>query len=295
MKLSGKESCLDLWILSRLRYAVETCNAGFQTYDFPAATTACYNFWLYDLCDIYLEYLKPVFSGDNANAINIARNVLYTSLDVGLRLISPFMPFISEELFQRLPRRTKSDPPSICVTSYPEHLEFPERNLELEENVEFIQKILHTIRSTRSDYNLPKKVKSDVYIRCTDYETLTIVHPYVDYLRASACTEKMVISASNEEFPAEKDCAILTVSDKCQVYLLLKGLIDPQKEILKLEQKQEKLNSQLKSLKEATDIPDYEAKVPEEIRIANQGKLQQLEGEITKLIEALSVLKTMDK
>ena len=109
----------DRWILSRLSHAVELCNAGFKAYNFPAATTALYNFWLYELCDVYLEYLKPVFQGTNVGAILTARHVLYTCLDGGLRLISPFMPYISEELFQRLPRWGASEPPSLMVTSFP--------------------------------------------------------------------------------------------------------------------------------------------------------------------------------
>lgn len=66
------------------------------------------------------ECLKPVMYSDNEDAKNLSRNVLYTALHVGLTLISPFMPFLSEELFQRLPPRTANQPPSICVTSYPE-------------------------------------------------------------------------------------------------------------------------------------------------------------------------------
>lgn len=110
----------DRWILSRLAQAVEVCNSGFQTYNFPLATTALYNFWLYELCDVYLEYLKPIFQGSDIGAILTARHVLYSCLDGGLRLISPFMPYISEELFQRLPRWDDSEPPSIMVTPFPQ-------------------------------------------------------------------------------------------------------------------------------------------------------------------------------
>lgn len=85
-------------------------NQGFQAYDFPAVTTAQYSFWLYELCDVYLECLKPVLNGVDQVAAESARQTLYTCLDVGLRLLSPFMPFVTEELFQRLPRRTPQAP-----------------------------------------------------------------------------------------------------------------------------------------------------------------------------------------
>lgn len=108
---------MELWILSRLAYAIDQCNSGFETYDFAVATTAIYNFWLYDLCDVYLECVKPVFYNGTESEKLGARSTLFTCLYNGLKLISPFMPFVSEELFQRLPR---ADPvPSICVAQYP--------------------------------------------------------------------------------------------------------------------------------------------------------------------------------
>ena len=151
---------MDRWILSRMASAVEATNEGLEQYNFPQATTALYNFWLYDLCDVYLEYLKPVFQGGAPDAILTARHVLKMCLDTGLRLISPFMPFISEELYQRLPGAGEKDHPSICVSPYPtkhDHKVF--KNEQIERDVKFVQKVIETVRSTRADYNLPNKVR----------------------------------------------------------------------------------------------------------------------------------------
>ena len=82
------------------------------------------------------------------------------------RLISPFMPFVSEELFQRLPRMNPSkDPPSIMVSKYPEEKQYPFRDQKVEAEVELVQKIVATVRSTRSDYNLPNKTKTELHLR----------------------------------------------------------------------------------------------------------------------------------
>lgn len=107
-----------MWILSKLSNVIETANKAFENYEFAAATQSCYTFWLYDLCDNYLECLKPVFASNDNERKAISRRVLYTCLDYGLRLLSPFMPFITEELFQRLPRKNV-DIPSICVAPFP--------------------------------------------------------------------------------------------------------------------------------------------------------------------------------
>jgi valyl-tRNA synthetase len=107
-----------LWILSRLAHTIETVDKAFENYEFSIATQSCYSFWLYDLCDNYLECLKPVFQSGDEERKTIARRVLYTCLDLGLRLLSPFMPFITEELFQRLPR-SNEEISSICVAPFP--------------------------------------------------------------------------------------------------------------------------------------------------------------------------------
>jgi len=119
LQVLGNETPLDLWVLSRISAAVEQCNKGFENYDFPMVTTACYNLW-YDVCDVYLENLKPLFQSNDSTAISTAKMVLYKCLHVGLRLLSPFMPFITEELFQRLPHLAEGHPASICIAPYPD-------------------------------------------------------------------------------------------------------------------------------------------------------------------------------
>uniref|UniRef100_A0A8C5HE09 valine--tRNA ligase n=1 Tax=Gouania willdenowi TaxID=441366 RepID=A0A8C5HE09_GOUWI len=160
--LSGEESVSDRWILSRLSAAVSLCDAAFKAYDFPTITTSIYNFWLYELCDVYLESVKPVFSKAEDDSVSqqqagVCRQTLYTCLEVGLRLLSPLMPFVTEELYQRLPRRQpESDPPSICITSYPEREEVS------------VETGMTTIRSLRADYNL---VKARADCKTTRYPT----------------------------------------------------------------------------------------------------------------------------
>jgi valyl-tRNA synthetase len=164
-ELSNHLTNMDKWILNRLYEAVSQCDSAFKKFEFTIATTACYNFWLYDLCDYYIEYLKPNFYSKtvDVNKQKCSREVLYTCLDVALRLISPFMPFISEELYQRLPRRAPdNDAPSITVTQYPlpEHFSsFKSETIEVDFNV--AKDAVLKIRSLRADYQLTNKVKTE--------------------------------------------------------------------------------------------------------------------------------------
>lgn len=186
--LTSAESKWDLWILSIVWQTTKLVDSAFVEYRFADLTEILYDFWLYKFCNTYLESIKPVISREkkNPDAANAARQTLYTVVDVGLRLLHPLMPFITEELYQRLPRRsTLTDPPSICVTPYPVVEQYTEfgRNEPLEKEIEFVNKILHDIRSLRSDYNLAKK-QVKLYLRFDDNNgLLEKMEPYLDTIQ----------------------------------------------------------------------------------------------------------------
>ncbi|KAI1716392.1 tRNA synthetases class I (I, l, M and v) domain-containing protein [Ditylenchus destructor] len=129
-QFSGNESNADLWIVSRLAYCISNTNQEFANYNFQKATTTLYNFWWYEFCDIYLEAIKQPFN--EAKNVDTIRQVLYLCTETYLRLISPIMPFITEELWQRLPKRKPEKSPSICVADYPQASDYPPYDESLE-------------------------------------------------------------------------------------------------------------------------------------------------------------------
>ncbi|CAH8607015.1 Valine--tRNA ligase, variant 2 [Schistosoma haematobium] len=163
----------DRWILSRLAYAVIQCNTGFTEFQFPIATTACYHFWLYELCDVYLEYTKPIIRLKQNNSklsnmemerIQLVCQILYVCFNCGLRLLHPFMPFITEELYQRLLTRnspnnnnTVNSMDSLCVKSYPK---LSDVNIlhdvnGVETDFHLVLNIIHRIRGLISACHIP--------------------------------------------------------------------------------------------------------------------------------------------
>ncbi|XP_071489164.1 valine--tRNA ligase-like [Diadema antillarum] len=288
-ELSGSETPVDMWILSRLSSAIAVCEEGWPIFDFPAITTAIYAFWLYELCDVYLEYTKPLLQTPDDPRLATVRQILYTCLDAGLRLISPFMPFISEELFQRLPRRTAQAPPSIGITPYPETKDFTWRNESLEKDMEFVQSIINKARSLRSDYQLTKQ-KAELYLKCSDQDIATLLSPYADTVKT--LTTSSAVNLLVGDTPPS-GCAMATVSDKCEVHMLLKGLVDPSKEIAKLEQRKTNLTNQRDRLQKAMEVEGYETKVPEKVRQANSEKLSQTMNEMDTLEEAIRMFASL--
>lgn len=136
----------DLFILSRLNLTIRECNVQLADYLFGAATSALHSFFLYDFCDVYLELVKPVLndsSEENAVRKKCAQNTLFTCLEVFLRLAHPIMPFVTEELWQRLPGiMTVSKTPSIMIAPYPE-VEESWSHAPSESTMEIVKEAIH--------------------------------------------------------------------------------------------------------------------------------------------------------
>lgn len=281
-----ERSPIDKWILSRLAAACASAQKGFSEYEFPNVTTACYSFWLYDLCDVYLESLKPVFQSGSEPAKLAASQTLYTCLEAGIRLLHPFMPFITEELWQRLPRK-ENDPKSICVAEYPLEKSIPEgRNEQLEKEVSCVIDIIHKVRSMRSDYNLTRAQRAELFIKCPQGQERVITDHAVTIMT-------LTTSGSCEiTMTAPQGCAMNTVG-AFEAHLLLKGIVDVEKERERLSKKQSLLQSSLERLKESMTLPGYEDKVPAEVQQANLSKQTDLTAELDRIAATIEGLKLM--
>ena len=217
-------------------------------------------------------------------------------------MISPFMPFVTEELWQRLPRRTPSAdaaaaaaaaaPPSICVAEYPEtdHPEGGCSDEKIEEDVELMMSAVKTIRSQRSDYSLTPKQKTDVVLKCEDQKLVDTLSRFRLWIQTLASSSNLDIAVDVE---APAGSAVATVNDKVAAFVVLKGLVDAEKEIAKLEKKMEEMAKTLSKLRDAAAASGYEEKVPEEVRKEKREKMEQLEGEMKTIEEGIPLLKKM--
>jgi valyl-tRNA synthetase len=201
---SGSESLADLWILARLKEAAAETNAALSEYNLMQAVSAVHSFWLYDLCDVYIEVTKPVFAPENSDAEGkrCAQNVLYTCLEAGLRLLHPFMPFVTEELYQRLPRRATDTRPSIMVAPYPRASDI---GVSAEQAAEFerVHLIAKHIRSFAAENKLAPRTAA-FSITAADAATMRFLavqeHAIAALTRAVGC---LSVGPSETEPPLE--------------------------------------------------------------------------------------------
>jgi valyl-tRNA synthetase len=181
---TGHESMADKWILTKLNKCAIDTNKALEERNFFAATNAVYQFWLYELCDVYIEVVKPICdsdtTGDEAATAkkSTAQNTLYTCLEAGLKLMHPFMPFVTEELFQRLGRRPGQEVDSIVVAKYP--VENAAYNFsEAEKSFDAVFEVVKTTRSLA--VQLKKKKDIVAYVQAPDQTT-------ADLLRSESVT-----------------------------------------------------------------------------------------------------------
>ncbi|RXG57390.1 Valine--tRNA ligase [Armadillidium vulgare] len=282
---SSSLAILDRWILSQLAFAVSECNSGFEEFNFPRATTALYNLWWYQICDVYLECIKPVLQKGDDKSKELTLNVLYLCLRTGLLLISPFMPFLSEELYQRLPIKESDQAPSICVTEYPKSAEFEIfSDSDADEKFKYGQKVVGEIRSAKSKYDIPHKTKIELALQ-TDNETLkeTLKELEKDIATLSFASSIQVTDAK------PKGSVPTPIGSDLVVWMKLQGLVDLKKCEERLLNKKEDCDSKLSNLIKEMERPNYD-KAPEDIRLRNDERKQQLIGEIEQTQDALQQL-----
>jgi valyl-tRNA synthetase len=118
-KLSGNETLAERWLLHKMTLAAKRMNEHIAERDFMRSTTAIYQYWYTNLCDVFIENSKAIIQDGTEAERRSAVDTLYTAVDSGLTMMHPFMPFLTEELWQRLPRRPGDATPSIVIASYP--------------------------------------------------------------------------------------------------------------------------------------------------------------------------------
>lgn len=276
------------WILSRLSNATQAITKALDDYLFHEATQRLYAFWQYDLCDVFIELMKPVMALDEAATPGAAalkaatRASLWTCLDWGLRLLHPFMPFVTEELWQRLPKTAEqSSIASIMLAPYPAPIaSWQQPNLE--RDLDYLLKVVGRIRNLRTDYGLVKQ-KPQVYLVCADAARSTVLSELSkDIATLTSSSEVCVCPAS----AVPTGCGVVIVDDVTTVSMLLKGILDPDLELEKLEKKCAEVAGRLELLNKKMATQSYIDKTPDNIKAEDQERVSKAEAELANTRKA---------
>ncbi|KAI4369500.1 hypothetical protein MLD38_017935 [Melastoma candidum] len=267
------------WILSMLKKAISRTVSSLNSYEFSDATTAVYSWWQYQFCDVFIEAIKPYFVGDNptfASERKFSQDTLWLCLETGLRLLHPFMPFVTEELWQRLPSMegvTRKE--SIMICDYPAPVQ-SWANEAVEQEMDLVESTVKSLRSLRSDVLVKQKnERLPAFAFCQTNEVANIIKSHeLEIVTLATLSSIEVLLSEKDDAPTK--CAFENVNENLKVYLKVEGNLDAQAEQEKLKQKMEEVQKQQEKLKKTMAISGYETKVPLHILEENAAKLAKL-------------------
>jgi valyl-tRNA synthetase len=273
----------DRWILSRLNRAIRVTTDALTRFEFAEAASTIYQFLWHEFCDWYLELSKGTLYGEDLPARRRTQAVLVHSLDQILRLLHPFMPFITEEVWQKLPLARAVD--SIMIAPYPSpypRLEDPEAESEMAPLIEAIE----GIRTIRGESNVAPSMKIQALIQSADPTVRQNIDRWRHYVMPLAGLSSLEISPPGAK-PTQA-AAFVGERTGMEIFVPLAGLIDLDEERVRLAKEIERVDADIELVRRKFENPNFAAKAPREVVDRERARADELSTRRTKLQENLN-------
>lgn len=254
--LSGEKSVADKWILTRLNETIETVTRLSDRYEFGEVGRVLYNFIWDDFCDWYIEMAKLPLYGEDEAAKLTTRSILAYVLDQTMRLLHPFMPFITEEIWQNLPHKGES----ITVATW------PVVNEELTDHqaaadMKLLVEIIRSVRNIRAEVNTPLSKKINMILKGKDENISAVLEKNRAYIERFCNPEELVIGT----VVAEPEKAMTAVVTGAEIILPLAGLLNIEEEIARLGKEYDKLTQEVERVQKKLSNEGFVKKAPEKV------------------------------
>jgi len=268
----------DRWIYSRFHKTIKEFTNAIDNFEVNSATKIIYSYVWNDFCDWYVELSKfRLYHGsdEEKSAVLTRAILLYEEM---LKLVHPFMPFITEEIWQMLDERKAGE--SISITSFPE---FNEKMIdeEAEKEIEFIQNIVTAIRNIRGEMNIPPAKQINVYLK-----TDKITEEQSNYIKSLVKIENLIIDSQIQKPKASASAVV----KGCDIFVPLEGLIDINVERHRIQKEIARLSSSLESVKKKLSNESFVTKAPADVIEREKNKLNDWQKALEKLQSILSDL-----
>ncbi|MDJ0835982.1 MAG: valine--tRNA ligase [Acidobacteriota bacterium] len=275
------------WILSRLASTVKAVEEDMEEFRVAAASSRIYNFFWGEYCDWYVEFLKPVLEeADDAEKAAILGRTLYVE-ETCLRLLHPFMPYVTEELWQQLEERPEHS--FLMTQSWPEADESA-IDTEVDEAMERLQAVITGVRAARKSYGLPGTAHFKLHFHA----------PEATRTRIEELKPMMLRLAGLEGFDfldddtAPSGCTALAVKGM-SAYLDLRGHLDIEAELAKMDKKLAKIQKQAKGLEGRLNNPKFTDKAPEAVVAKVRGEYEELKQQMETLEQTRKDLEVLGR
>ena len=281
-ELPEKLELEDKWILSKLNSVISEVNTNMDNFELGVAAGKIYDFIWDSYCDWYIEITKPRLNGDDAASKESAQKVLLYVLNDILKLLHPFMPFITEEIWQSLPHEGEA----LMTEDYPVYsvsLDFSEE----EHAFEAVMDAIKAVRARRAEMNVPPSKKTHLFIVS---ETASIFVDSSLLIRKLAYAESVSVS---REIPDNSEKMVNVSTDNARIFIPLQELVDVEKEIERIQKELDKSEMLLEGQIKKLSNENFVSRAPESVVNAEREKKSRLEALIVNLRQSLTELKSL--
>jgi valyl-tRNA synthetase len=278
-------SLVDKWIVSRLHRLIREVEETLRDYKFNELAHLIYHFIWHEFCDWYLELIKPVLNQRDDNESKLAtQHTMIRVLANSLQLLHPIMPFITEEIWQKLPTTQES----IMISPYPE-CDLKKIDGDAEKKMDLIIDVVNNIRNVRWEMNVPPSQMVEVILFSKNHESLEILQDCKGYIESLGKADSVIISDS----VTKPKSAATAVAQDVEIFLPLKGVIDFAEEEKRLKKEIGKTMKDLDSVNKKLSNEDFLAKAPEDIIEKEKVKAGDLKEKQEKLEKGLNRIRKL--
>ncbi len=290
--LKDAETCgtVEKWILSRLNSVTATVRDALENFNFDVAAKELYKFFWHEFCDWYLELAKPALSGNGSpQEVNSSRAVALHVLDTSLRLLHPFMPFVTEELWHHLPEQG-GERGYIMKAPFPAAKD--KWHHEAAENeIERLMEVISGIRNVRAELGIHPGAQVDVVAIPHSEPAAALLETHLAEISNLARVSSIKTLEEGAERPSG---AASLIFEDLELFIPLKGLVDIKEELAKLKKDEAKVEKELKKSQAKLNNPNFTEKAPAEVVEKERKKLEKAEAKLEKIMHHRRTLESVD-
>ncbi|HEY9030741.1 MAG TPA: valine--tRNA ligase [Kangiella sp.] len=286
-------SVADRWIQSELQKAITEFEKAVANYRFDLASNALYEFTWNTYCDWYLELSKPILYGDEYSEAEKrgTRHTLVSVLESLMRLLHPFMPFITEEIWLRVAPLTginTKEQTSIMLQPFPE-VQAGLVDEQSEQDIEWLKTIIVGVRNIRGEMNIAPGKPLTVLFRNGSTQDKTRLDSYQNFLSKLAKLESIEWLQTGQEAPM----SATALAGKMEILIPMAGLIDVEQEMARLNKEKEKLEKEQQRISGKLSNKNFTDKAPEAVVSKEKEKLEEVESTLSKVAEQMNQLESL--
>ncbi|MFH1441146.1 MAG: valine--tRNA ligase [Candidatus Omnitrophota bacterium] len=280
---------INRWILSRFYSVLKDVHKALDKFQFNEAANSLYSFFWHEFCDWYLELTKPILTGGNQNPVGTGHDlsvtskkheteiISYTVLEQFLRILHPFMPFVTEEIWQKLPHEGNS----IMVQNLP-LVQEKFINKGVEQKMDQVFQVITTIRNMRQELDIPVTQDINVVISTKDKDNRQLL----EFMSADINNLARVKELNIKEKYTHIKSSVTTVLKDMHITIPLEGILDIEKEKTKIESRIESTNKEIKAKEKTLSNKNFVERAPSEVVEKERQKLKDLK-DILKRLESI--------